>query len=400
MKNAICSIVMIFVLHPLAMFAQVNNPVVFLVEDTDSLLYSEFHFSPLPRYDQICTLTVRLVSQSEEVNAHAFKTPSIQKKKPGSIRPGILVTGKELDLNFKAGPESYVSAPDTVLSWVPPIEVGDTLTAEIPIKFNGVGEFIIQLLEMDNTKDMIRMMVSVVIDEEGNLLYLGQYPAPDKYPLKAHHYVFGQKIQARVEGMSVRTGIQRQTWPEPFDIDMTFSPAPKVGKKTMVDLSISSLIPDVTDLQYQIIGATNLQIDSLSPSPGIMPESIDRFEVSFQVIPQKTGRSYIAFEIFGYRPDAKYSEKPFSRIDYHMVFGSDSSLLYMGKVDPFAVGFGTGNPAYEAIDEIADFAERLYGERVYRSEPDYEYDRINEQRIIDSIEARKLIDSLDTGDQE
>ncbi|NIS16406.1 MAG: hypothetical protein GWO41_08530, partial [candidate division Zixibacteria bacterium] len=333
-------------------------------------------------------------------NAHAFKTPAIERKKPGSIRPEILVTGKELDLNFKVGPESYVSAPDTVISWVPPIEVGDTLTAEIPIKFNGVGEFIVQLLEMDNTKDVIRMMVSVVINEEGELMYMGQYPTPDKYPLKAHHYVFGQEIQARVEGKSVRTGIQRQTWPEPFDIDMTFSPKPEVGKRTIVDLSISPLIPDVKDLQYQIIGATNLQIDSLSSSPGTMPENIDRFEVSFQMIPQKTGRSYISFEIFAHRPDARHSSKPFSRIDYHLVLGSDSSLLYMGEVDPFAVGFETGNPAYEAIDEIANFAGTLYGEKVYRSEPDYEYNRINEQRIIDSIEAGKLIDTLETGDQE
>ena len=91
MRKAIYAALVIFLLSPAALYSQVNNPVIFSVEDTDSLLHAEFHFSPLPRYDQICTLTVRLISRSEEVNAHAFKTPAIERKKPGSIRPEIFV---------------------------------------------------------------------------------------------------------------------------------------------------------------------------------------------------------------------------------------------------------------------------------------------------------------------
>jgi hypothetical protein len=263
-----------------------------------------------------------------------------------------------------------------------------------------VGQYTLQLIEMDNSQDIIKMLVSIVLDEEGNLDYLGKFPPPMSYPLGAHHYVFDEKIHTRVEGRATKSRMHQKSWPEPFDIDMTFSPTPKVAERSRVDLTIAPYIPGVTDMQYEIIGATNLIIDSLSPSPGPIPAEIENFGVSFQIMPKSAGRSYISFEIFGYRPEAERSKMPFSRIDYHMIFGSDSSLLYMGEVDPFAVGFESGNPAYEAIDEIMDFSQTGYGEKVYRSQPDYEHERIREQFVRDSIEASRMQDTLETEGEE
>jgi hypothetical protein len=390
----------IFLMFSPTLRAQIENPVVFDLEDTDSLLYAEFYFSPLPEYNKECNLTFRLVSKDEEVNVHAFKSPNIKRDDLRFIRPDILIEGKELDFKLTIGPDRYVSLADTILSWVPPIEVEDSFKATVPFIITGVGQYTMQLLEMDNTQDMIRMMVSIVIDEEGKLVYLGKFPPPHSYPLGAHHYIFGDEIKTHIVGKSSESSLHKKSWPEPYDIEMTFSPVPEIGMRTNVDIKIEPKIPQVTDLQYEIIGATNLFMDSLSPSPGRVASGSKRSAISFQMVPQKPGRSYISFEIFGYRPGAERTQMPFSRIDYHMVFGSDSSLLYMGEIDPFAVGYQAGIPAYGAIDEISEFSGTGYGEKVYRSEPDYEQDRIREQFVRDSIKASQAIDTMETEDQQ
>jgi hypothetical protein len=398
MKLSIIVILIAFFFLPIALLSQVTNPIVFSADDTDSLIEASFEFSSLPAYNVTSTLHIKLRAINSRLMEHALEKSSRDRNLPGvrlkDMGPEKLTSPKELRLNLVVGPSRYTGFKDTVLTWGLPIVAGDSMLFAFPTTFRGVGEFSVVVSEASGSRGMVNLQATIVIGEEGKLVYLGKAPAPFKNPLGAHPYIFGDDIVDNVQGLGVALRHVEMSLPEPFDVNLKIDPNLKVGKTSIADLSIQAMSADVKQLQYEIIAATNLQIDSLSPSPDTNPGIGERFDVSFRITPQKTGRSYLSFEIFGYNPDARYSNVIYSTLKYYLIFGADGTLLYMGGVDPFAVGFTKDNPAYKPIEGIMDFANTGYGEKEYRSEPDFEYDRINNQRILDSLEADKLLDTL------
>jgi hypothetical protein len=383
---------------PVALFSQTTNPIVFSADDTDSLLEASFQFSPLPEYNQTSTLDIKLKAVNSRLTDHAMRSLAESFYNPRTrdkavLSPG-LKTNKGLELDLVAGPPRYTNFDDTLLIWKPPISAGDSMILSIPIDFNGVGEFNVIISEASRAKDRVFLRIVIAIGEDGKLVYLGKAPVPYNNPLGTHPYVFGNKIEDQLKGLKTTTRRAGTSASEPFDVKLSIDPNLKVGQTSIANLEIEAMSDTVEQLQYEIIAARNLQIDSLSPSPDINPGIGNRFDVSFLITPQKTGRSYLSFEIFGYKPSARHSRIINSRMKYYLIFGADSTLLYMGSVDPFAVGFDKENPAYKPIESIMDFANTGYGEQKYRSEPDFEYDRINNQRVLDSLEASKLIDTL------
>ena len=152
---------------------------------------------------------------------------------------------------------------------------------------------------------------------------------------------------------------------------------------------------DIDQIQYEIISATNLKIDTIPASQGDNPGEDQKFAVSFGITPLAEGRSFLSFEVIGHPADVAPGRVVRSKMGYHLIFGKDGNLLYIGEVDPFAVGFEPGNPAYKRIEAIMDFDSMLYGLKAERSLPDYLMKRKQEERIQDSIRRAASRDSLD-----
>lgn len=402
MKVILVSILVSILIFPVILFSQINNPVVFTADDTDSLITAEFEFSTLPEYADSSIVKITLKAINSRLSEHALEKPNRIKRIPGvhlkDLGPEELKISKVLNLNLVAGPSRYTGFFDSVVAWNPPINAGDSMVISIPLQFKGVGEYNIVISEVSGIKDAVNLRVSMVIGEDGKLVYLGKAPAPFGNPLGVHPYVFGKVIRDVLAGQTDSSRHVGIALSEPYDIKLTIDSNLQVGKTSIANLSIEPMSDSIEQLQYEIIAAHNLKIDSLSPSPGRNPGIGNKFDVSFQITPTKPGRSYLAFEIFGYDPDARHSDIISSALRYYLVFGTDSALLYMGSIDPFAAEINTDNPAYKKIKGIMDFADTGYGEKVYRSEPDFEYDRINDRRIQDSITSSKLIDTIPAKD--
>jgi hypothetical protein len=376
--------------------AQTNNPVVFMEDESDSLLRAEFYFSPFPEYGRVCSLQVKLVAMSSELSQRAMN-----RQQPTVNNPNLKPIGKRRDIfkpdttiifSLTAGPDPYFEMPDTALIWMMPINEGDSLTATIPYFIGGVGEFNLILSERGLLKDFLKFHLTFVIDEDGGLSWLGKFPPPYPNPLKAHPHAFGAKMETSLAGKKMPRG---KGLLEAFDIEMSIELTPKVGQKSKVSCSIAAMSTDIDQIQYEIIRATNLKIDAIPASQGDNPGEEQKFTVSFGITPLVEGRSFLSFEVIGHPADVAPGRVVRSKMGYHLIFGRDGNLLYIGEVDPFAVGFEPGNPAYSRIEAIMDFDSTLYGLKAERSLPDYLMERKQEARIQDSIRRAASRDSLD-----
>lgn len=229
------------------------------------------------------------------------------------------------------------------------------------------------------------MHLVVVLDELGNPVYFGKYPPPYENSLGAHPYVFGDSIAVHHEGLRQEIHAYQSTLANAFDIKMIIDPTPVIGEPSDVRFTIEPMTDEIKALQYEITAGHNIKIESLPESPGDNPGPGNTIQSAFKITPMDTGPTYLGLEIFGLMPDSKISELAGSKIGYNLVFGPDSTLLYMGQTDPFAVGFDMNNPAYEKIRPIAEYIDKQYGKKTYRSKPDFHYQRKNTERIEDSI---------------
>lgn len=396
MKPVVLIIPLLTVLCAVSLTAQINNPVVYTEDETDSLLRVEFQFDPPPKYGQVCSLHIELEAASSELNRRAMSQQQVNVNNPNlkeiGKRQDVFRPDTSINLSLTAGPDPYLEMPDTILNWVIPINEGDRLTASIPFFVNGVGEYNLILSELGYLNDFLKFHLAFVIDEEGGLNYIGKYPPPYPNPLKAHPYAFGEKIKTSLVGQKMPKG---KGLMEAFDIKMFIEPTPKVGHKSTMSCSIAAMSADLDQIQYEIVRATNLKIDTIPASQGDNPGEEQRFDVSLGIIPMAVGRSFLSFEVIGHPKGSPPGRAIGSKLGYHLIFDSDSSLLYMGRNDPFAVGFEPGNPAYNRIKTIMDFDSTLYGLKAERSLPDYLMERKQEERIQDSIRRAAERDTLD-----
>jgi hypothetical protein len=393
----ICALIPFLVILCVASLpAQINNPIIFEGDETDSLLKAEFRFTPLPAYGQVCSLHVKLTAVGPELNQRAMsqRQPNVNnpKLKPVGKRQDVFKPDTTIILSMTAGPDPYFEMPDTAIVWMMPINDGDSLTAAFPIFINGVGEYNLILAEKGFLKDFLKFHLTIVIDEEGKLSYLGKIPPPYPNPLEAHPYAFGPKMKTSLAGQKMPKG---KGLLQAFDIEMSIEPMPKVGQKSKVSCSIAAMSTDIEQIQYEIVRATNLKIDTIPASQGDNPGEAQRFDVSFGIIPLAVGRSFLSFEAIGHPVGSVPGKVVKSKMGYHLIFGSDSSLLYIGENDPFSVGFEPGNPAYYRIEAIMDFDSTLYGLKPERSLPDYMMKRKQEERIQDSIRREASRDTID-----
>jgi hypothetical protein len=383
-------IIGLLIICPIALFGQINNPILFTADETDSLMNAEFRFIPLPEYGKESILQIKLSAISNSLNNRAmrmnvYNTKSPKLKEVGK-RTDILHTDNSIEWIMTAGPESYIHLPDTINAWKPIIKAGDSLVFDILSLFKGVGEFSFILSDIGNSKDQIKLQFVVVLDEDGKAVYIGKYPPPYLNPLEAHVYCFGDNIETALEGKEIFRRNLAIGVLEPFDIVLNIEPTPRVGITSEVHFSISAMSAGIKDIQYEIMHARKLKIDTISASQGDNPGKDERFETSFKMTPVMPGRAFLSFEVFGFYKGGRHGDMTRSKVSYNLIFDSDSSLLYMGKVDPFEAGFKTGNPAYQKINNISEFKDAKIGFKTQRSIPDFQYDRKNEERISDSLQ--------------
>jgi len=377
------------------------NPIVFTAEDNQGLIEARIEISPPPAYNQESTLKILLRAASPELNRRIIARPRVMPNDP-RIKP----LGKQIDLlketdtisamelMLSAGPQPYIHLPDTTLHWSTPIKAGDSLLISLPLKITGVGEFNLTLTEQGYARDFIQFPFTIVVDEEELPDYIGKSPAPFANPLKAHPFAFGDKLTDRIMGEKLNYRFGREVASQPFDIKLTIEPNLRVGHTSEVRLEIAPMTSRLTDLQYEIIHATNLSIDTLPPSPGDNPGENANLTLVFAVVPNSVGRSFLSIEIFGYDAQSKVAKLQGTTWQAHLIFAEDSSLLYAGALDPFAVGYIPGNPAYKKIAGISQQIETRYGLKTLRSQPDFEWERLNQARIQDSLRALQRADSL------
>ena len=338
---------------------------------------------------------------SPELNNRAFNRTPLDVSDPNlkeiGKRKHILILDSVIDWSLTAGPVPYIEMGDTDLGWSMPIKVGDSLTASLPLYISGVGEFNLILMERDLVKDFLEFHVTIVIDELGQTFYVGKYPPPHSNPLGAHPYSFGEELEMNLIGKKMPKG---DGLLEPFDINILIDPVLKVGQSSRIACSMAAMSSEIEEIQYEIVRATNLKIDKIPSSQDVNPGEGMRFETSFNITPQAEGRSFLSFEVIGHPAGSKAGIVISSKMGYHLIFGEDGDLLYIGKFDPFAAGFRPGNPAYARIDGIMDFDSMLYGLKTERSLPDFLAQRKSEERIQDSIRRAKLSDSLEVIDKE
>ena len=378
------------IIFPALLIGQNNQSVIFNADETDSIIQAEFRFLSQPDYGKEAILQIKLRAISDELNKRALRMKpanvNIPNLKKIGQRTDVLKPSNAIEWSITAGPKVFITLPDTIIVWNTPIETGDSLVYEIPCLINGVGEFNFILSEIGDTKDQIKTQMVVVLDAEGKTIYTGKYPPPHSNPLKAHVYCFGENIETFLEGKEILWKEYSRGVQEPFDIRMLIEPTLKVGHTSEVKLAIKAMSAKIDDIQYEIVQARKLQIDTIPTSQGENPGNDIPFEASFNITPLAPGRAYLSFEVFGLYEDIRHGDLVRSKISYNLIFGNDSTLLYMGEVEPFEAGFEAGNPAYQRIDGIIEFKDAKIGYKTQRSQPDFQYDRKNEERISDSLQ--------------
>jgi hypothetical protein len=269
----------------------------------------------------------------------------------------------------------------------------------VPFNVNGVGQFDIALTEKNEPRGFLQFRIAGQISEQGDLIYLGKYPPPQEMPLGMHVHAFGDTLSTHLEGEIVSEGSTVENWPEPFSIDMTITPTLSLKNTSKAEITMSTVTDQIVEIQYEIIRASNLKIDSIPPSQGDNPGPNRDFSCSFLITPQKTGKSYLGFKAFGRVRYVRHSQYIGSEIGYHLVFDDSGKLLYMGESDAFAVDFNAGLEGYSQTEKLLEYSETGYATRIERSKPDYQLDRKQEQFIQDSIRRANEADTLQPNDE-
>lgn len=384
--------------------AQVDNSLAFGPEETDSLLEVRFIFNKLPVFGDSGILRVEFEVLDRSFNARAVQTGQIQHKIRNRRlnklpeRPSVSLD-KEVRFSLTAGPNNYFDLPDSLLVWEAPLDTGAVRTIEVPYFVRGVGQFDIALTETTRPVEYLQFRIVGQIAEDGNLVFLGKYPPPETNPFDMHVYTFGDSLSLYLLGKKQTERIRGESWLEPFEIDMHITPVPRVNQTSEVHATIKAVTGEIDEIQYEITRATNLRIDSISESQGDNPGEGQQFTCSFLVTPQKTGKSFLAFRVFGRAEDKRYNPYVGSEIGYHLVFDEDGQLLYMGETDPYATGYTGGMQGYSRTDKLLDYSATGYATRVERSKPDFRMERMHNQFIEDSISRARQQDSLDTVDE-
>ena len=406
-NNTFCYFLFFMMIFPLIVQAQISNPILFGPEETDSLLTIVCEFKELPALNTTVDMVVKVKALNSDFNNRTanyrpVKRNGVRLKEIGK-RTDIHRTNKNSIWRVTAGPSPYLQLQDrsdSLIKWPLRILPGDSLEFTIPLTINGVGKLDINVTERTQILDPLIFHIAVIIDESGQLIYLGKNPPPIKTPLLAHPYLFNQNIRDHLVGAvssSPRTG---EVLLEPFDINVLIEPNLQVEQSSRVEFAISAMSPAIDEIQYEIVRAHNIKIDTIPSSQGDNPGIDSVFTTSFNVTPLAAGRSFLSFEVFGRLETMRGFQKAGSKVSYELIFDNGGQLLYLGSVDPFKVGFETGNPIYTPIDNILEFQDSRFGLKVERSEPDFVYERVNEARILDSINAAQRLDSLKLLEQE
>ena len=394
-------------LLPLVLQGQISDTIFFGAEESDSLITVECSFESLPALDSTFIMNIKLKALDSDFNNRTanYQPPvKIYKHLKEIGKPKIKYQRTENSLwLISTGPSPYLklqNGADSLIKWPLPILMKDSLNISVPIKVNGVGKLDISLTERTCIMNPLVFYISIVIDENGKLQYLGKNPPSLATPLGAHPYLFAKDINDHLVGRIVRSDREPDVLMEPFDIEVQIDPKFKVKDSSQVRLNMTAMSATLEEIQYEIVLAHNLKIDSIPPSQGTNPGPDSSFTAAFTIIPQGPGRSFLSFEVFGRMETPRGFQQIGSKVSYEMVFGNDGELLYLGKIDPFKAGFEAGNPVYAPIDGIMEFKDGGYGLRVERSEPDFVYDRLNEQRIQDSTNNALRMDSINQIEQE
>jgi len=406
-NDLFCYLLIFLMILPLAVQAQITNPILFGPEESDSLLTIECEFKELPALNTTVEMVVKVKALNSEFNNRTanyrpIKRNRVHLKEIGK-QEGKYRTNKNSNWWITTGPSTYLQLQDKsdrLIKWLLPILPGDSLEFTIPLVINGVGKLDINVTERTQIMDPLIFHIAMIIDESGQLTYLGKNPPPTKTPLKAHPYLFDQNIRDHLIGAVSRSPRNGEVLLEPFDIKVFIEPNLQVEQNSRAEFVMTAMSPEIEEIQYEIVRAHNIKIDTIPPSQGGNPGIDSAFSTSFNVMPLAAGRSFLSFEVFGRLESGRGYQKAGSKVSYELIFDSDGQLLYLGSVDPFRVGFEPGNPTYTPIDKIMEFQAGQYGLKVERSEPDFVYRRVDDARILDSINAAQRLDSLKLLEQE